>query len=123
VETLKHTFDSLLKEKKGAVLVDVLIELDKLIWKSFQGFADEEKISQAREKFRTMVVHLGLSLDECPKDASAMLAPLINILLDVRGKLRGAKQWALADEVRNQLVHAGIIVEDTPRGPQWRIKS
>jgi peptidase E len=123
VEALKRNFDLLLKEKKGAALVDVLIQLDKLIWKSFQEFEDEEKVSQAREKFRSMIVHLGLSLDECPKDVSTVLAPLMNILLGVRTQLRSAKQWALADEMRGQLVRSGIIVEDTPRGPQWRIKS
>ncbi len=123
VEALQRSFDSLLEEKKGAALVDVLIRLDQLIWKSCREFEDEERISQAREMFRTMVVHLGLSFDERPKDVSALLSPLINILLDIRGKLRSAKQWALADEVRDRLIRAGITVEDTPQGPQWRIKS
>jgi len=123
VEALKRSFDSLLEEKKGAALADVLVRLDQLIWKSCREFEDDERISQAREMFRTMVVHLGLSLDEGPKDVSALLSPLMNILLDLRGKLRSAKQWALADEVRDRLTDAGIIVEDTPQGPQWRIKS
>jgi cysteinyl-tRNA synthetase len=43
----------------------------------------------------------------------------MDILLDVRGKLRVAKQWALADVIRNQLSLAGIVVEDRPEGPRW----
>jgi cysteinyl-tRNA synthetase len=119
VERLQQSYESLLRENKGAAVVDILLQLDKLIWKSSTEFEDEEKIAQAREMFRTLIVHLGLRFDECPKDVSAILAPLMNILLDVRGKLRLAKQWALADLIRDQLSLAGIIVEDKPEGPHW----
>ena len=75
-------------------MVEILIQLDKLIWKSCREFEDdEERISQAREIFRTLIVHLGLRFDECPKDIPALLAPLMTVLLDVRGRLRLAKQW------------------------------
>jgi len=43
----------------------------------------------------------------------------MNILLEVRGKLRLSKQWALADEIRDRLSLAGIVVEDRPEGPHW----
>ena len=29
------------------------------------------------------------------------------------------KDWAAADALRDQLKHAGIVVEDTPQGPRW----
>ena len=119
VDRLQRDYESLLQENKGAAVVDILIQLDKLIWKSCKEFEDEERIAGAREAFRTLVVHLGLRFDECPKDVPAILAPLMDILLEVRGKLRLAKQWALADEIRNGLSHAGIIVEDRPEGPRW----
>ncbi len=119
LDRLQRDYESLLQENKGAAVVDVLIQLDKLIWKSCKEFEDEEKIAKAREIFRTLVVHLGLRFDECPKDVPAVLAPLMKILLDVRGKLRTAKQWAAADEIRNQLLQAGILIEDTPDGPRW----
>ena len=119
IERFQQNYESLLQENKGAAVVDILIELDKLIWKSCKEFEDEERIAKAREVFRTLIVHLGLRFDECPKDVPGILAPLMNILLDVRGKLRLAKQWAAADEIRNQLLQAGIIIEDTPEGPRW----
>jgi len=119
VDRLQRNYETLLQENKGAAVVDTLIQLDKLIWKSCKEFEDEERILRARETFRTLVVHLGLRFDECPKDVPAILAPLLNILLDVRGKLRAAKQWALADEIRDGLERAGIIVEDRPEGPRW----
>jgi len=119
VERLKQNYESLLQENKGAAVVDILIQLDKLIWKSCKEFEDEERIAQVREMFRTLIVHLGLRFDECPKDVPAIIAPLMDILLDVRGKLRLARQWALADVIRNQLSLSGIIVEDRPEGAHW----
>jgi len=87
-----------------------------------KGHLDFDRIAKAREVFRTLIVHLGLHFDECPKDVPAILAPLVTLLLDVRGKLRLAKQWALADEIRDQLLRAGIIIEDRPAGPSWHRK-
>jgi len=41
---------------------------------------------------------------------------LINILIDVRGKLKKEKNYNLADEIRDNLKKIGIQLEDTPRG-------
>ena len=123
VITFKKSFDAFLQEHKGVPLVDVLVSLDKLIWKSFRDFEDEEAISQAREVFRGMVVQLGLRFDESPKDIPSVLTPLMNILVDIRGRLRLAKQWEMADWIRDQLLQVGIIIEDTPQGARWRLKT
>ena len=34
--------------------------------------------------------------------------------------LRKAKQWALADKIRDSLKSLGVIVEDGPQGSTWR---
>ncbi len=121
VRSYKESFDRYLQNHEGKALVDSLLNLDKIIWKSYKGFEDEELISRARETFREMIVHLGLRYDECPKDGFSILSPLVNLLLDIRSKLRAAKQWAMADDIRRQLLQSGIIVEDTPQGPRWHL--
>jgi peptidase E len=123
VNSAKESFAKLLQENKGAALIDVLVGLDKMIWKSCGEFEDEDQISQAREVLRGMIVQLGLRFDESPKDVASILCPLLDLILDLRGKLRAEKQWDLADMVRDKLLQAGVIVEDTPQGPQWRLKS
>jgi cysteinyl-tRNA synthetase len=40
----------------------------------------------------------------------------------MRSKLRMAKQFALADEIRNRLTDLGVVVEDTREGSSWRIQ-
>jgi hypothetical protein len=122
VRSLKEKFERHLQNGEGAALMDILIGLDKMIWKSSREFEDEEQIARAREEFRSMVVQLGLHFTEGPKDTSTILAPVVDLLIKVRGKLRLAKQWALADEIRKELLEKGILVEDTPEGPRWHMK-
>jgi cysteinyl-tRNA synthetase len=41
-------------------------------------------------------------------------------LLDKRAGARADRDWAASDALRNQLIAAGIHVEDTPGGQRWR---
>jgi len=69
---------------------------------------------------RELTSVLGLQLE--PGTAQgAEAAPFIDLLLELRTKLRAAKQYALADEVRIRLTELGVIVEDTREGSSWRI--
>ena len=51
-----------------------------------------------------------------PLDAAA----LIQLLIQIRNELRQAKQWQLADIIRNRLTELGITLEDTPKGTVWK---
>jgi hypothetical protein len=55
-----------------------------------------------------------------PADDTANMAPFIELIVWVRAQLRAAKQWALADEIREQLSELGIILEDGPEETTWR---
>jgi cysteinyl-tRNA synthetase len=44
----------------------------------------------------------------------------IDALLAERAQAKASKNFARADEIRNQLTEQGIIIEDTPEGPKWR---
>jgi len=123
VKSSEASFAAHLQNHHGAAVVDLLLGLDKMIWKSCKEFEDENLISQAREVLRGMIVQLGLKFDETPGDVQAILSPPLEILLEIREKLRAAKQWKWADEIRDKLFQMGVIVEDTPQGPRWRLKA
>jgi cysteinyl-tRNA synthetase len=53
---------------------------------------------------------------------SAALAFLVDRLLAERAEARDRRDYAIADAVRDQLLAAGIAVEDTPDGPVWTVK-
>lgn len=46
---------------------------------------------------------------------------LLGVLLDLRARARGEKNWALADLIRGRLGELGITLEDTPLGTRWRL--
>jgi cysteinyl-tRNA synthetase len=43
-------------------------------------------------------------------------------LIEERNISRKEKNWKRADEIRNDLLSKGIILEDTPSGTIWRLK-
>jgi cysteinyl-tRNA synthetase len=43
-------------------------------------------------------------------------------LIEERNSARKEKNWKKADEVRNDLLSKGIVLEDTPTGTIWKIK-
>jgi cysteinyl-tRNA synthetase len=53
--------------------------------------------------------------------ATLAVGALVAGLLEQRAAARAAKDWARADEIRDQLKSAGIELEDTPEGPKWSI--
>jgi cysteinyl-tRNA synthetase len=79
----------------------------------------------AQHTLRELAGILGISLAEPVSDASVDVAarPFIDLLVNVRGDLRQAKQWALADKVRDSLKTLGVALEDTPDGTQWKFEA
>mgnify|MGYP000067781710 CR=1 FL=1 len=120
VKSLREDFERHLQEFRSEGLIRNLLDLDQLIWKACGESGEEENLSGAREIFRGMIVQLGLRLAEVPGDTPSALAPLVEALLEVRERLRSARQWELADFIRDRIGQVGIVVEDTPQGARWR---
>lgn len=62
---------------------------------------------------------LGLGLGVARKE---VIPANIKTLAQAREKARQAKDWAQADELRQQIEQEGYTIEDTPQGPQIRKK-
>jgi cysteinyl-tRNA synthetase len=63
---------------------------------------------------------LGLSFQAGTTADNSGIDELMNLVMAIRQKARGEKDWGTADQVRNALKEAGIIVEDGPDGSSWR---
>jgi cysteinyl-tRNA synthetase len=86
---------------------------------------DEEAgrdVAQARETLRELGGVLGLTFKEPEEFGAGNAAPFIELLISIRNDMRKAKQFQLADEIRNKLLELGIALEDTPTGTVWKIK-
>lgn len=53
--------------------------------------------------------------------ASAEVSPRVEELLVERETARAEKDWRRADEIRDELTGMGVVVEDGPDGPTWRL--
>ena len=43
-------------------------------------------------------------------------------LIEARNAARKEKNWKRSDEIRNELLNKGIVLEDTPSGTSWKLK-
>jgi len=62
------------------------------------------------------VLGLKLSLSDFVKTPPLELEEWVNQLISERDKLRKAKKWQQADEIRSKLAELGVILEDTKTG-------
>lgn len=98
-----------------SVLFEMAREINKL-----KG-EDKTKANQLAARLRELGDILGL-LQQDPESflqAGAEVAK-IEALIKQRNEARAAKNWAAADEARNQLNAMGIVLEDGANGTTWR---
>ena len=90
-------------------------------------------IASANQMFESLAGTLGLLEDNLESfENQAKIRHLARMGLDAsfvenaindRIEARKNKDFQKADEIRNMLVEKGIILLDTPKGTQWRIKT
>jgi len=81
-----------------------------------------EPFAAAQATLRELASVLGLWLAEKSAAAGQEAAPFIDLLVVVRARLRQAKQWQLADFIRDELAARGVVLEDSPQGTTWRFQ-
>ncbi len=77
--------------------------------------------SDAQATLRELAGVLGFTLHE-PPHRNEDAAPFVDLLVELRSELRTAKQYALADRVRDGLVAQGIELQDGPEGTEWSFR-
>jgi len=83
----------------------------------------QQVLLKTREKIKNLGDILGLFQKEEKKRLGEQEKKLIEILVNMREKLREKKDWKLADEIRKKLDELGIELEDKRTRTVWRTKS
>jgi hypothetical protein len=79
---------------------------------------------RARAEMRNLVVRLGdLVRGGGRDDVREYVAPLIDVLLSLRGEARREQRFKDADRLRAILAQCGVEVQDTPSGTAWSLQS
>jgi len=99
--------------------IAVLFDLVRDVNRTREEGAD---VSDAQELLKELAGVLGLTLTAAGREDHLAAKPFVDLLVATRAELRTAKQWALADRIRDQLGELGITLEDTPQGTIWRAR-
>jgi cysteinyl-tRNA synthetase len=102
------------------VAVAALFDLARAINRAKTAGQPERSIEPARRTLIELGAVLGLQLEVEERAEVGDAAPFIDLLVQVRDRLRSAKQWALADMIRDELAKRGITLADAPTGTTWR---
>ena len=110
-------------------------ELYELV-RALNRYADSQKLEPSSDRellavFRSGVVFLkelsqilGLFAHPRTKPETGqdkLTGPLLNLLVELRTRVRKEKNFALADDIRKRLAELGVTLEDRPDGTSWKI--
>lgn len=98
-----------------------IFDLVRVVNQSRDSGADDTSLKSAQDTIQELTGILGLKLD---KDGfkSNLADPFIDLIVDIRNRLRDQKNWDLSDQIRDQLESMGVLLEDSKSGTSWRWK-
>ena len=99
-----------------AVAISAVFELVKLAISNSSSDNSREYINTLKNKITTLTDILGLKTEK----KEEMLDGDIEALIAERQQARKDKNFARADEIRDELLAKGIVLEDTREGVRWK---
>ena len=64
---------------------------------------------------------LGLKNEKTDSKTSETLSKVMELIIDIRAKVKADKNFELSDNIRDKLIDAGIQIKDTKEGTAWKI--
>jgi len=117
-------FESAMDDDFNApVALACLFELSTEIFKGRSATVSGRTLDLARETLAELGGVLGLRMKALsPQNRSQDSEPFIALLVDIRRELKAARQFALADRIREQLKELGVKLEDRADGTSWKFE-
>ena len=88
-----------------------------------RSWKNSYNIDEAQNVLRELTRILGFVLPDSEGADVEQIAPMVDLLLDIRSELRLAERFDLADKIRHRLDELGIVVKDNAGNTEWAIKS
>lgn len=119
-ETKRRFREAMDDDFNTPVALAQLFELARAINREQDAGSEPSIIAYAQATLKELAGVLGLTLVAATGPANETIDPFVELLLEIRQRLRQEQQWVLADEIRKRLGELGINVEDTAQGSTWR---
>ena len=121
VSALINSFYTAMNDDFNApILLANIFEAVKYINSISDGKASisKEDLNSLTTEINSFVLDvLGLELQKTNTDSK--LAPVMDLVLDIRKNARENKDWTTSDKIRDGLAAAGIVVKDGKEGTSW----
>ncbi len=118
-DAARERFDRALAERDVDGCIAAVLDLEAAIHAWGADTLQSDATDRARRLLRAQLVQLGELARDGARDPRDLLRPHVELLLEVRGRARAARDFATADLVRERLAAAGVEVRDTADGAQW----
>jgi len=103
-------------------IVAAILDMESVLHDWAADLAGTDERDLARAEMRQLIVHLGgLVRAGGRDDVREYLAPLVDVLLSLRGNARREQRFSDADRLRAILAQCGVEVQDTPTGTAWSL--
>jgi cysteinyl-tRNA synthetase len=103
-----------------AVIFDFIRETNRWAERASLSPADLSVLARAKNLLDEWNSFLGVIETRDGGVDQSRVDGIMKILLDLRQQARAEKNFKMADEIRNRLKEAGVIIEDSPQGSRWR---
>ena len=119
---IEKAFHQALDNRDSLAMATLLLEADRVLWQAQLDLENPEFVSQGRELYRELIVLAGTGMSQPPADMPDEFKNLVRELIRLREQYRRDKRWDEADQIRLLLQKEGVVLEDRPEGPHWRLK-
>ncbi|MBD5310441.1 MAG: cysteine--tRNA ligase [Bacteroides sp.] len=108
-------------------VIATLFEASKLINSASDGSIklSEEDIEKLKNTFNTYLIDiLGMRIADDADNSAATKAyeGAVDLLMEIRGNAKAAKDWTTSDLIRDKLAALGFNIKDTKNGVEWSVK-
>jgi peptidase E len=103
-------------------LVSAILEMESVLQERIADIAGRDERDRVRAEMRHLVIRLGaIARDGGREGVRESVAPLVDVLLSLRGEARREQRFNDADRLRTILAECGVEVQDTPSGTAWSL--
>ena len=94
-------------------------EINQLVTR---GAGTKKEVEAIQNSWDEMKEILGLleDLSDHGQEDDSLTNSLMEVLISLRTEAKEAKNWAMADQIRDQLKAIGVALEDTAEGVRWK---
>jgi cysteinyl-tRNA synthetase len=121
-EAVRARFDAAAARRDVDGCVTAVLDLEQALHDWASDTLQSGERDQARRVLRALLVRLGELALAGARDPRQVVAPYVDLLVELRGRAREGKDFATSDLLRDRLAATGIELRDTADGPRWRLR-